>query len=214
MKFVAYYRVSTKRQRRSGLGLDSQRATIEAFLKNEGELLAEFTDVTSGKRDERAELNKAIKLARSAGAKLLIAKLDRFSRRVSFIARMMESDVGLTIAEMPNATEFQLHIFAALAQEERRLISERTRKALTQAKSKGVRLGTYGRILAERNKADASCFARQIFCSLPEHWREMSYYSLAKALNSRGLKTRSGGRFYPQTVKNYISRFTPPDRFE
>ncbi|WP_457811353.1 recombinase family protein [Sinorhizobium meliloti] len=214
MKYVAYYRVSTKRQGRSGLGLDAQRTSIEAFLKNGGELLAEFTDVTSGKRDDRTELNKAIKLARSAGAKLLIAKLDRFSRRVSFIARMMESDVGLTIAEMPNATEFQLHIFAALAQEERRLISERTRRALMQARSRGVRLGTYGRILAERNKADAASFARQIFCFLPEGWWEMSYCSLAKALNASGLKTRSGGRFYPQTVKNYISHFTQPDRFE
>ncbi|MCZ4090623.1 recombinase family protein [Sinorhizobium psoraleae] len=195
MKFVAYYRVSTKRQGRSGLGLDAQRAAIEAFLTSGRELLAEFTDVTSGKRDERAELNKAIKLARSAGAKLLIAKLDRFSRRVSFIARMMESDVGLTIAEMPNATEFQLHIFAALAQEERRLISERTRKALAQAKTRGVQLGTYGRNLAERNKADANSFARKVFGSLPEGWQEMSYCSLANALNASGLKTRSGGNF-------------------
>ncbi|MDX1245411.1 recombinase family protein [Sinorhizobium medicae] len=214
MKFVAYYRVSTRRQGRSGLGLDAQRATVEAFLQNGGELLAEFTEVTSGKKDERAELNKAIKLARSVGARLLIAKLDRFSRRVSFIARMMESDVGLTIAEMPNATEFQLHIFAALAQEERRLISERTRRALAQAKMRGVQLGTHGRILAERNKANAQSFSRQIFRSLPEGWREMSYNCLAKALNARGVKTRSGGNFYPQTVKNYMSRFTQPDPFE
>ncbi|MDX0658355.1 recombinase family protein [Sinorhizobium medicae] len=214
MKFVAYYRVSTKRQGRSGLGLDAQRATVEAFLTNGGELLAEFTDVTSGKKDERTELNKAIKLARSAGARLLIAKLDRFSRRVSFIARMMESDVGLTIAEMPNATEFQLHIFAALAQEERRLISERTRTALGQAKARGVQLGKHGRILARQNKADANAFSSQVFYSLPQNWQEMSYSSLAEALNAQGLRTRSGGNFYAQTVKNYISRFTQPDRFE
>lgn len=216
MKFVAYYRVSTKRQGRSGLGLDAQRTTIETFLKNAGgsSLIAEFTDVTSGKRDDRTELNKAIKLARSSGAKLLIAKLDRFSRRVSFIARMMESDVGLTIAEMPNATEFQLHIFAALAQEERRLISERTRKALAQAKTRGVKLGAYGRVLAERNKADATSFAEHISNSLPEGWRDMSYAAIAKSLNGRGVRTRSGGIFHAQTVKNYISRFTRPDRFE
>lgn len=214
MKFVAYYRVSTKRQGRSGLGLDAQRATVQAFLKDGSELLAEFTDITSGKKDERTELNKAIKLARSAGARLLIAKLDRFSRRVSFIAKMMESDVGFTVAEMPTATEFQLHIFAALAQEERRLISERTRKALTQAQMRGVQLGKHGRILAQLNKTEANSFARQLCHSLPEGWREMSYSSLAKALNARGLRTRSGGNFYPQTVKNYIFRFTQPDRFE
>lgn len=214
MKFVAYYRVSTKRQGRSGLGLDAQRAAIDAFLTSESELLAEFTDVTSGKRDERVELNKAIKLARSAGANLLIAKLDRFSRRVSFIARMMESDVRLTIAEMPNATEFQLHIFAALAQEERRLISERTRKALAQVKARGVTLGANGRVLAEQNQADAASFGRQVISSLPDDWRRMSYHALARALNARGIKTRFGGLFYPQTVKNYISRFTQADRLE
>ncbi|RVK67247.1 recombinase family protein [Sinorhizobium meliloti] len=210
MKFVAYYRVSTKRQGRSGLGLDAQRASIEAYVKDHGQILAEFTDITSGRKDERTELNKAIKFARSTGARLLIAKLDRFSRRVSFISRMMESDVRLAIAEMPNATEFQLHIFAALAQEERRLISERTRRALDQAKAKGILLGANGRVLAVRNKAEALVFAQSLSGHLPQNWRSMSYSALAKALNEKGVKTRCGGKFYAQTVKNYMISLHQP----
>lgn len=210
MDFVAYYRVSTKRQGRSGLGLDAQRASISAFIKDHGRVIAEFTDITSGKKDERTELNKAIKLARSTGARLLIAKLDRFSRRVSFIARMMESDVRLAIAEMPNATEFQLHIFAALAQEERRLISERTKRALMQAKARGILLGTNGRALAVRNKTEALVFAQFLSSQLPEGWRNMSYCALAKWLNSQGVKTRRGGNFYAQTVKNYMTALHQP----
>ncbi|MQV32027.1 recombinase family protein [Sinorhizobium meliloti] len=205
MDFVAYYRVSTKRQSRSGLGLDAQRASITAFTTEHGRVVAEFTDITSGKKDERTELNKAIKLARSTGARLLIAKLDRFSRRVSFIARMMESDVRLAIAEMPNATEFQLHIFAALAQEERRLISERTKRALLQAKAKGTLLGTNGRLLAARNKAEALAFAQSLSKHLPKDWRNMSYNALARWLNARGIKPRIGRKFYAQTVKNYMT---------
>ncbi|MGA0593618.1 recombinase family protein [Enterovirga sp. CN4-39] len=136
--YVAYYRVSTAAQGHSGLGLEAQRASIQSFLSGSDRLLAEFVEIQSGRKDNRTELAKAVSLAKGKGASILIARLDRFSRRVSFIAGMMESGVRLTIAELPNATEFQLHIFAALAQEERRLISERTRLALKQAKGRGV----------------------------------------------------------------------------
>ena len=205
MKYVAYYRVSTAKQQRSGLGLDAQRAAVTHFLQSTDELVAEFVETVSGRKNERLQLAEALKLARKSGAKILIAKLDRFSRRVSFIARMMESDVGITVADMPTATEFQLHIFAALAQEERRLISIRTKAALAQAKQRGAQLGANGKQLAEQNQNRAVWHALELEPSLPSGWREMSYSKIAKYLNNRGVTTALGSNFHPQTVKNLLA---------
>ena len=205
MKYVAYYRVSTSKQQKSGLGLAAQQAAIKSFLQPNDELVGEFVEAVSGKRDDREQLQQAIKSARKHGAKLVIAKLDRFSRKVSFIARMMESDVGLVVADMPNATEFQLHIFAALAQEERRLISARTKAALAQAKLRGVALGKNGSKLGSINRERAIQGAKDLCSALPIGWKNMSYCAIAEDLNSRGVTTLSGSRFYAQTVKNLIS---------
>ena len=136
-RYVAYFRVSTARQGKSGLGLAAQKSLVERFLSAGDELVAEFVEVQSGRNDQRVELWRAFAVAKRQNAKILIAKLDRFSRRVSFIAGIMEQGIGLVVAEMPHATDFQLHIFAALAQEERRLISDRTRNALAEAKKRG-----------------------------------------------------------------------------
>ncbi|WP_017962932.1 recombinase family protein [Rhizobium leguminosarum] len=206
MKYVAYYRVSTAKQQRSGLGLAAQKDTIVNFLQDDDELVAEFVETVSGKRDDRVQLAEAIKKARRCSAKLLIAKLDRFSRKVSFISRMMESDVGIVVADMPTATEFQLHIFAALAQEERRLISARTRAALAQAKQHGIQLGVNGKHLAEQNRNRAVRHAMELEPYLPDAWNEMSYSAVAKYLNSRGVTTAGGSNFHPQTVKNFVAR--------
>ena len=127
-RYVAYMRVSTERQGRSGLGLAAQRKLIGEFVEGHGELCGEFIEVQSGRKANREILWQAIKEAERVKAKLVIARLDRFSRNVSFIAQVMDKGIGLTIAEMPTATDFQLHIFAALAQEERRLISVRDRQ--------------------------------------------------------------------------------------
>jgi DNA invertase Pin-like site-specific DNA recombinase len=206
MKYVAYYRVSTSKQQKSGLGLAAQQATIKSFLQPNDELVGEFVEAVSGKRDDREQLQQAIKSARKHGAKLVIAKLDRFSRKVSFIARMMESDVGITVADMPTATEFQLHIFAALAQEERRLISARTKAALAQAKERGVRLGVNGKNLAQQNQSRANHQAMELLPSLPPAWAELSYSAIAKYLNRAGITTRLGSKFHTQTVKNLVAR--------
>lgn len=206
MEYVVYFRVSTKRQGRSGLGLEAQRAAVNSFLEGSDAIIAEFTEVVSGRKENREQLQKAMKLAKARSVPLLIAKLDRFSRRVSFIASMMESGVKLTIAEMPHATEFQLHIFAALAQEERRLISERTRAALQQARKKGVKLGQNGAALAGVNRANANSFATSLLPHLPESWPYRSLSELAAMLNEKGVRTASGSRFYAQTVKNYLNR--------
>jgi len=206
MEYVAYYRVSTKRQGRSGLGLEAQQATVKSFLENSDTIIAEFTEVVSGRKENREQLQKAMRLAKAKAVPLLIAKLDRFSRRVSFIASMMESGVQLTIAEMPRATEFQLHIFAALAQEERRLISERTKAALSQVRKRGTHLGQHGKKLALINRELADQFAISLVQHLPEGWQMLSLPAIADILNRSNVKTRTGSRFYPQTVKNYLAR--------
>ncbi|BAB51301.1 recombinase family protein [Mesorhizobium japonicum] len=205
MNYVGYYRVSTKKQARSGLGLEAQQQMVRQFAATHGVLVAEFVEVESGRNDQRSELAKAMIASKKAGASILIARLDRFSRRVSFIATMMERGVQLVVAEMPHATDFQLHIFAALAQEERRLISERTKAALAQAKHRGIALGKNGHVLAKTNRAMAAEFASQIRDILPECWQSMSYSKLARYLNEAGLVTVNGNRFYPQTAKNLVA---------
>ena len=132
-QFIKYYRVSTRSQADSGLGLSAQQRDIDLYLSTYAEtpweVIAEFTDVQSGKDDNRPELQKAMALAEETGATLLIAKLDRISRRVSFISAIMErKKLNLTVATMPNADKFQLHIYAALAEQEREFISLRTKQ--------------------------------------------------------------------------------------
>lgn len=205
-KLVAYYRVSTQRQGKSGLGLAAQKHKICDFIQSPDKLVAEFCDIQSGRDDNRTELQKALALAKRENAKLVIARLDRFSRRVSFIAQIMEQGIGLVCAEMPNASDFQLHIFAALAQEERRLISERTKAALAEAKRRGVILGSNGKYLAAKNRKAADDFAVSLRSKLDADLLGRSYSEIARHLNGRGLTTFSGRKFYPQTVKNYLSR--------
>lgn len=206
IRFVAYFRVSTERQGKSGLGLAAQRRKIYQFLTANDELVGEFCDIQSGRDDSRIELQKALALAKRENAKLIIARLDRFSRRVSFIANILEQGIGLVCAEMPNATDFQLHIFAALAQEERRLISERTKAALAEAKRRGRILGANGRNLAAKNRKAADEFAASLRTKLDAGLMGRSYSEIARQLNDAGVTTVTGRKFYPQTVKNYLRR--------
>lgn len=205
--YVAYFRVSTDRQGRSGLGLAAQRSKIADFLGDWDAVIAEFVEVQSGKDDQRDELWKAIGHAKKHGAKLLIAKLDRFSRKVSFIASIMEQGIGLVVAEMPHATDFQLHIFAALAQEERRLISDRTRAALAEAKKRGVRLGRHAEVLADQYRKEAvdrAMALEPIISPLLAEGRSLS--SIARHLNALGLVGHRGGKFHAETVRVIVAR--------
>ncbi len=207
--YVAYYRVSTAKQGRSGLGLAAQSKIISQYLKPCDRIIAQYTDIASGKIDGRSELWRAIHAAKKNHATLLIAKLDRFSRRVSFISGVMDQGVRLEVAELPNASEFQLHIFAALAQEERRLISERTRQALAEARARGTKLGANGVTLAKRNREQANAYCKQVGPFVSELHSELkSYRQVALKLNALGMKGPKGGLFHAEQVKNILLRHT------
>ena len=140
-KYVAYYRISTERQRESGLRLEAQREAVRRFIDS-AFLLAEFTEVESGKRHtNRPELLRAIELCRKQRATLVIAKLDRLARNVHFISGLMETGVEFVAADMPQANRLTIHVLAAFAEHEREAISQRTKGALQAARKRGARLG-------------------------------------------------------------------------
>ena len=206
-QFIKYYRVSTRSQADSGLGLSAQQRDIDLYLSTYAEtpwdVIAEFTDVQSGKDDNRPELQKAMALAEETGATLLIAKLDRISRRVSFISAIMErKKLSLTVATMPNADKFQLHIYAALAEQEREFISLRTKQALAPLKGTGKidKANEAARALATSHAAKVMDTVRP----LKEAGRTLQ--QIADTLNKSGVKTARGGKWYPTTVKNVLAR--------
>jgi DNA invertase Pin-like site-specific DNA recombinase len=206
--FIAYYRVSTDRQGRSGLGLEAQRAAVVRYLAGiGGTLLAEHTEVETGKRNDRPELQKALAACRKHKARLVIAKLDRLSRNVAFIATMMDAGAEFVACDNPHATRLTLHILAAVAEHEREMISARTKAALQAAKARGVRLGRNGERLASANRATAVDRARQIEHVLAElNQSGMTTREIAAELTARGIRTPRGGRWHPQTVRRVMER--------
>jgi DNA invertase Pin-like site-specific DNA recombinase len=141
-KFVAYYRVSSRKQGKSGLGLEAQGVSVQAHLNGgRWKMVGEFVEVESGKRKDRPKLAEALSLCRAYGATLIIAKLDRLARNVAFISALMESGVEFIAVDMPSANKFTIHIMAAVAEQEADMIAERTRKALATAKARGILLG-------------------------------------------------------------------------
>jgi DNA invertase Pin-like site-specific DNA recombinase len=141
-RYVAYYRVSTQKQGNSGLGLEAQQYAVANFLHGK-QVVDEFTEIESGRSPERPKLRQAMTRCRELKARLLIAKLDRLARSVSFISNLMDSDIEFIVADFPEANRLTIHILAAVAEHEARLISERTRNALAQAKQRGVKLGSH-----------------------------------------------------------------------
>jgi DNA invertase Pin-like site-specific DNA recombinase len=199
-KFVAYYRVSTDKQGQSGLGLDAQRAAVMTYL-NGGpwKLVAEHTEVETGKRADRPELQKALAACRKHKAKLVIAKLDRLSRNLAFIATLMDSNVEFIAADNPHANRLTVHILAAVAEHERAAISERTKAALAAAKRRGVKLG--GPRLDAACKASikvrseaADAFAANVRPIIKEIQASgvSSLRGVARALTARGIRSPRG----------------------
>jgi DNA invertase Pin-like site-specific DNA recombinase len=196
-KFIAYYRVSTDKQGDRGYGLDAQRRAVLDYLAG-AELVAEFTEVESGKRHEnRPELQKALAAAKKLKAKLVIAKLDRLARNVAFIAGMMEQGVDFVCCDMPSATPFMLHVYAAVAEEERRMIAIRTKAGLAAAKARGVILGNARQ--AADNRAAAVARAQAIKPQLDE-LAPLSARHAAVLLNESGIATPSGAPWSHKTV--------------
>ena len=220
-KVVAYERVSTARQGRSGLGLEAQRKAIDDFAAGrDAEVLARFTEVESGGRNDRPELDKAVQLARLTGATLVIAKLDRLSRNAAFLLTLQASSVRFLACDMPEANDLTVGIMALVAQQEREAISRRTKKALMSAKARGVKLGNPngaaalrragqgGASLRQAITTNADAFARSL-APLLETIRKDGHgtlRSVAAELNARGIQTRRGGAWHVSNVRNLVRR--------
>ncbi len=220
-KFISYCRVSTARQGASGLGLEAQKKAISDYLNGgEWELLGEFIEVESGKKDNRPELQKALSHCTIKGATLVIAKLDRLTRNVAFISRLMESGVDFVACDFPQANRLTVHILAAVAEHEREMISERTKAALAAAKARGRKLGTPENLTNEaRLKGSpmgnmmktvlADSFALKLAPMVRQYQKEgLSLNQIAATLNSEKILTARGkvGTWTPQGVKNVLSR--------
>ncbi len=160
-KYIAYYRVSTQRQGKSGLGLEAQQAAVKDHLNGgRWQLVAQITEVESGKRKDRPKLAEALKLCRVHGATLIIAKLDRLARNVAFVSALMDAGVEFEAVDFPQANRLTIHIMAAVAEHEAKAISERTKAALAAAKVRGVKLGGYRGDMLTAKARDLGCKAR------------------------------------------------------
>jgi len=210
MKYVAYYRVSTKKQGASGLGLEAQKMQVHNFTKGCTDcIITEYTEIESGKKDDRVELQKAIETAKAAGAVLLIAKLDRLSRNAGFIFALRDSGVNFVCADMPEANTLTIGIFAVMAQHERELISSRTKAGLQAAKARGKKLGKPANLTdAARAKAEAVrvAKARTANAQVLEliglyRAKGLTFRKIADKLNASGYKTARGNSWAVSSVK-------------
>ena len=216
---IAYCRVSTARQGRSGLGLDAQREAVARFAAAEGfEITREFVEVETGKGSDalqrRPELAAALAEARRRKCPIAVAKLDRLSRNVHFISGLMEHRVPFLVTELgPDVDPFLLHIYAALAEKERRLISQRTKAALKAAKARGVRLGNpqlaeAQSVGAARVRAQADRFVATVLPVIREARSAgaTSLRAIADVLNARGVRTARGGKWAATQVRDILRR--------
>jgi len=212
-QYVVYTRVSTEEQGRSGLGLEAQERDISIYLENFSdvpwEVIGRFQDVLSGKQDDRPQLAAALEMVRKTGAELLVAKLDRLSRDVEFIAGVMKR-ATIRVAAMPNADPFQFHLYAALAEKERKFISERTKAALQAAKARGTKLGglrdtTMKRNDAKKAKADAEA-AKLIKIIGPLRQAGQTLTAIADTMNTMGIATARGGKWSATQVMRVLER--------
>lgn len=211
--YIGYVRVSTAEQGRSGHGLDAQRAAIEAFIEREGgKLLKTYTDVQSGSNDQREVFWKAVEAAEKGKAVLVVSKLDRLSRSgIRFMVDLDRRGVSYVAADNPAMTKLVVHILAAVGEDERARIAQRTREGLAAAKRKGIKLGNpqwqdsieAARDVRSAKAAKQAKSIRPIIAGLRSSGID-TLTGLANALNERGIKTGQGGRWYPQTVKRVV----------
>ncbi|MBO9102314.1 MULTISPECIES: recombinase family protein [unclassified Rhizobium] len=215
LQYVRYTRVSTARQGQSGLGLEAQDLDIDVYLKNYSDMPYEvkgsFKDIESGTNDDRLELQKALNLCRKTGAVLLVAKLDRLSRKVARIATLMEDKrVKFAVANLPRADKAMLHMYAVMAEMERDFISARTKAALAVAKTRGSKLGGLRDKTMKRNEAiqdKAAGEAKKLMTTIgPMRDGGATLAQIAASLNSTGVKTSRGGVWTATQVSRVIER--------
>lgn len=219
-RFVAYYRVSTEKQGKSGLGLEAQREAVARHVQGVGgELIAPpFEEIESGKRsDNRPELAKALAACRRTRATLIVAKLDRLSRNVAFLSALMESKVDFVCADNPHATRFNIHILSAVAEHEREMISERTKAALKAAKARGTKLGGFRAGAPDISQYRAQALegkqraAAKRLRDLADELRTLkaegfSLQAIARHLNAGHDKSPNGGQWTATAVKRALAR--------
>ena len=224
-RLVAYERVSTARQGQSGLGLEAQRRVIEDFAASRGaEVLSRFTEVESGRKSDRPELAKALHLAKLTGATLVIARLDRLSRNAAFLLTLRDSGVRFLAVDMPEANDLTVGIMALVAQQEREMISRRTREALAAAKARGTKLGNpNGAAALRRAGKGAQALRAAVTANADEHSQALApviaelqtqghttLRAIAAELTTRGMRTRKGGSWHVSSVKNLLARLERP----
>jgi len=213
IKYVAYYRVSTKNQGLSGLGLDSQKTLVEKFVGCNDCIIESFTEIESGKKVNRIELNNAIESAKKNNCTLVVAKLDRLSRNVEFLYQLLNSGLKIKFADMPSANELQIGIMAVIAESERKTISERTKNALAEKKKQGVQLGNpqnldqNARIKGAQAMKTKSKEINKKASALANALRKsgLSFDKIATQLNESGFKTSKGMEFTRMQVSRLIT---------
>ena len=215
VRYIAYYRVSTAAQGRSGLGLEGQQAAVASYLATQRhELVGSFTEIESGRNSDRPQLTAALAQARRQKATVVIAKLDRLARSVAFISAIMESGVEFIAADMPAANRLTIQIMAVIAENEARMISERTKAALAAAKARGVVLGNRASLIAAQPLAREVIFkqadrhADNVMPTLKQIVKSgvRSVHVVAEQLNQRGVRTARGGQWHGTTILNLIRR--------
>jgi DNA invertase Pin-like site-specific DNA recombinase len=209
MKLIALYRVSTRRQGKSGLGLDAQRSIVQGFGTNH-EIVAEFTEVESGRKANRPQLQAALLACRQRGATLVVAKLDRLARNVHFLSTLMESGVEFIACDMPSANRMTIQILAAVAEDEAQRIRSRTKDAWQQRKSRGWQFN--GEMPAngwQSNQSAAAKFRKSLAISARQlRDKGLSLIQIAHNLNGQGLRTRQNKPFTPTAVWRILNGAT------
>ncbi|ALO42512.1 recombinase family protein [Pseudoalteromonas phenolica] len=216
MNFIAYYRVSTQRQGQSGLGLESQQSIVSDYIqRQDGTLLHQYTEIESGKNNNRPQLTQALQHCQLTNSTLIVSKLDRLSRDLHFLSSVMKSNIKFICCDQPNSGPLVLQVLAAVAEQERRSISSRTKQALQAAKNRGKKLGN-----PNLNKVRNTCSkkAQAKFIENTEKYQNAIFpviksiqerdittlAAIANELNKLGFKSRTGKQFYPATVRNIL----------
>lgn len=218
-QYVSYLRVSTQKQGYSGLGLEAQKEIIKNYLHDKTPI-AEFTEIESGRKTDRPKLKEALTQCRTTGATLIVAKLDRLARNVSFLSNLLESDVEIVFCDFPQANKMVLHILAAISQYEAELTAQRTKAALQAKKARGAKLGNpehlmnkHKQAIANSNKTNSDKARNN-----PNNKRavgllkvlvsqNMTLQQMTDTLNDEGFVTAKGCKFVPATVKRLIKRY-------